>query len=78
MNKERLQKLAGILSEAKLSGSDGGSWVVWTYDDDQLNLIGPFASQAQARKYVQWEIEHFDLDDEELHGRIERVYPPEW
>lgn len=74
MNKQRLLELAGI-TEAKQAGVEGAFVIVGPHNE---TIIGPFVSQEQARKYVQWEIEHFELEDEELHGRIEKVYPPEW
>lgn len=80
MNKQRLMELAGI-NEASRLGASGDLFVVWTFEDGQLNLIGPFSSEKDAQRYIKWEAEEFDLDDEwskELLGKVGQIYPPEW
>ncbi len=75
MDKQRLMELAGI-NEVQYAGSDS-KFVVVTYDDGEFNVVGPFNSEKDAKRYVKWEIEEFELH-EEYYGNVTRVMDPEW
>lgn len=75
MDKQRLLELAGV-TEAKYAGG-GQTWVVVTYDDGQFNVIGPFHKEDEAERYVRWEVEEFELEEEHF-GQVVEVYGPEW
>ncbi len=77
MDKRRLMELAGIITEVKYAGSDS-KFVVVTYDDGEFNVVGPFNSETDAKRYVKWEIGHFELEDEEHFGNVTEVMDPEW
>ena len=77
MNKQRLLELAGIV-EAKYTRGGGDVFVTWSFEDDELYLHGPFHSEEEAQKYIEWEMREFDIepDMEEHVPRIAQVYPP--
>ena len=75
MDKQRLLELAGI-TEAKYASSDT-KFVVVTYADGDFNVIGPFNSEVDAKRYVEWEITEFELE-EDYYGVVTAVMDPEW
>ena len=78
MNKQRLLELAGVvITEARQAGQP----VLWygtaSMDDGQFLITAPFKSIQEARKYIEWEKQEFDLTDEET-AEVITIEPPAW
>ncbi len=75
MDKQRLLELAGITG-AKYASSDT-KFVVVTYAYGDFNVVGPFNSEVDAKRYVKWEITEVELE-EDYYVVVRAVMAPEW
>ena len=65
MDKQRLQKLAGMLTEASHINASRDLFAVAYIWDGDITVIGPFISEKDAKQYLVIEAEELDYDSVE-------------
>lgn len=65
------------LNEVKQAGQPDMFYGVAVYDDGQFNVVAPFQSKKEAERYIEWEMEEYDLL-EEHRAEVITIEPPAW
>jgi len=65
------------ITEAGHAGKPDMFYGTASYDDGQFMITAPFKSEEEAKRYVEWEVEKYQLDEEER-AEVIAIEPPGW
>ena len=65
------------INEVKHAGQPEMFYGVAVYDDGQFNIVAPFQSEKEAKRYIEWEVKEYGLDEHER-AEVVMIEPPSW
>ncbi len=65
------------IKEARHIASSGQMYGTAIIDDGQFMVTAPFSSSEEAKRYIEWEMKEFDLEDEHR-AEVIFIEPPGW